>query len=291
MLGITGRLGLDDSPIDVKLLSKSIEGAQKRIESNNFARRKHVLTYDDVMNQQRMVIYKQRQDVLFEENIKEKIEGMIAQSVSSSFEQFLGGDEPNPDGFSAHYFGFIPDKKNYKYTSEELDSIDRDEWRDELIESALRVYREKDKLFVGLEGVPQDAMREIEKSILLKSVDLKWMEHLDDMEELKDYIGLNSYAQRDPVAMYRIQGAEIFDQMIADIREDTVRKILSVSPKMRQVKRVQVANPTSAGFAGEGVRRKPIVKKVKVGRNEDCPCGSGRKYKKCCGRDGANLNN
>ncbi len=288
LLGITNKLGLDNAPIDFKLLSNSVEGAQKRIEANNFARRKHVLTYDDVMNQQRMVIYQQRRDVLFEDNITEKIEGMISQSVSENFDEYLSGDEVKLEEFKNHYFGFIPDKKNYKYTDEELSSLDRDAWRDELIEGAINVYRSKDGIFAKIEGMSADAMREIEKSILLKAVDVKWMEHLENMEELKDYIGLNSYAQRDPVAMYRLEGAELFDQMIRDIREDTVRKILTVAPKIQSTKRVQVANPTMAGFAGQGVVRKPIVKKEKVGRNDPCPCGSGKKYKKCCGKDGAN---
>ena len=239
------------------------------------------------MNQQRKVIYEQRHDVLFEDDIHEKIEGMIAQSVTDSFNEYLSGDEARIEEFKAHYFGLIPDKKNYKYSESELKKLDRDAWLEELIESALLVYRSKDAALARIEGMPPNVMREFEKSILLRAVDVKWMEHLDNMEELKDYIGLNSYAQRDPVAMYRLEGAALFDQMITDIREETVRKILSIAPKVQSTKRVQVAIPTSAGFAGAGAVRKPIVKKEKVGRNDLCPCGSGKKYKKCCGRDGA----
>ena len=127
-------------------------------------------------------------------------------------------------------------------------------------------------------------MREIEKVILLHNVDRKWMDHLDNMDELKEYIGLNSYAQRDPVAMYRIEGADLFDQMVRDIREDTVRQLLSVMPRTQSTERVQVAKPTSEGFAGGkgSIVRKSAVSK-KVGRNDPCPCGSGKKYKKCCG--------
>ena len=127
-------------------------------------------------------------------------------------------------------------------------------------------------------------MREVEKVILLQNVDKKWMDHLETMDELKEYIGLNSYAQRDPVAMYRIQGAELFDQMVDDIKEDTVRQILTVAPRPQATERVQVAKPTSEGFGGEksSIVRKPAVSK-KVGRNDPCPCGSGKKYKKCCG--------
>ena len=285
LIGITGKLGLDeDTPIDARLLSRSIENAQKRIETNNFSRRKNVLTYDDVMNQQRKVIYEQRRSILFEDDISEKISGMIEQSVASKFEELLGGEEIKLDEFKNHYLGMIPDKKNYSYTEEELLEIDKDAWRDELVESALQVYRGKDELFSAVEGMKPDAMREIEKVILLRSVDQKWMDHLDDMEELKAYIGLNSYAQRDPVAMYRLQGADLFDQMTDDIREDTVRQVLAVVPKVQSTERVQVAKPTSAGFAGGAPAvRKPVVVKEKVGRNDPCPCGSGKKYKKCCG--------
>ena len=129
-------------------------------------------------------------------------------------------------------------------------------------------------------------MREVEKVILLQNVDKKWMDHLEAMDELKEYVGLNSYAQRDPVAMYRIQGADLFDQMVDDIKEDTVRQILSVMPRAQATERVQVAKPTSEGFGGgQPVVRKPVVKTVKVGRNDPCPCGSGKKYKKCCGQN------
>ena len=284
LMNITARLGLDENtPIDARLLSRSIENAQSRIEANNFARRKNVLTYDDVMNQQRQVIYQQRREVLFEDNIKEKIADMITQSVSDKFDALLGGEEIKLEEFKNQYRGLIKDKKDYNYTEEELAAINRDEWRAELVNSALETYYAKDALFANVEGMAPDAMREIEKIILLQNVDKKWMDHLDNMDELKEYIGLNSYAQRDPVAMYRIEGADIFDQMIEDIREDTVRQVLSVVPRVQSTERVQVAKPTSAGFAdGSSVARKPATS-TKVGRNDPCPCGSGKKYKKCCG--------
>ena len=289
LVGMTAKLGLDEeTPINAGILSKSIENAQSRIEANNFARRKNVLTYDDVMNQQRHVIYSQRREVLFEENISAKIEGMITQSVSEHFDALLGGEEIKLDEFINHYQGLIKDKNSFKYTKEELENIDRDAWREELIGVAVDIYRSKDALFANVEGMQADAMREIEKIILLQNVDKKWMEHLDNMDELKEYIGLNSYAQRDPVAMYRIEGADLFDQMISDIREDTVRQVLSVVPRVQSTERVQVAKPTSEGFAGgEKIVRKP-VRTTKVGRNDPCPCGSGKKYKKCCGANEGN---
>jgi len=284
------KLGLpEDTPIDAKILSGSIESAQKKIEDNNFQRRKNVLTYDDVMNQQRNVIYQQRGEVLHNDNIQEKITAMIRQSVEETFDFCFGVDTPEDwkfDEFKNHYLGLLTDKKNFNYTHDELLTIDKDAWREELVERALEIYHSKDALFAAVPGVKEDAMREVEKVILLQNVDKKWMDHLETMDELKEYIGLNSYAQRDPVAMYRIQGADIFDQMVDDIKEDTVRQILSVIPRPQATQRVQVAKPTSEGYAsGTPIVRKPVVKSVKVGRNDPCPCGSGKKYKKCCGQN------
>ncbi len=291
LMGITARLGLgDDTQIDARILSGSIERAQRKIESMNFSRRKNVLTYDDVMNQQRSVIYKQRSDVLCSDNIQETIENMILSSVKSTCEFCFGVDEKDHwkfDEFRNHYMGLLTDEKNFQYTEAELAALDKDAFCESLCEKALSIYRMKDTLFSSVEGMRPDAMREIEKVILLENVDKKWMEHLDNMEELKEYIGLNSYAQRDPVAMYRIQGADLFDAMIDDIKEDTVRKILSVVPKVQKVERVQVATPLVEGFGdGKSVKRAP-AKSTKVGRNDPCPCGSGQKYKKCCGRNAA----
>ena len=284
------RLGLDENtPIDAKILSGSIENAQKKIEDNNFNRRKNVLTYDDVMNQQRNVIYDQRGEVLLKDNIQEKITSMIRQSVEETFDFCFGVDTPEDwkfDEFRNHYLGLLTDKNNFNYTPEELASINKDEWKEELIDRALEIYHSKDALFASVHGMKEDAMREVEKVILLQNVDKKWMDHLEAMDELKEYVGLNSYAQRDPVAMYRIQGADLFDQMVDDIKEDTVRQILSVMPRPQATERVQVAKPTSEGFGGgQPIVRKPVVKAVKVGRNDPCPCGSGKKYKKCCGQN------
>ncbi len=284
------KLGLDENtPIDAKILSGSIENAQKKIEDNNFNRRKNVLTYDDVMNQQRNIIYDQRGEVLLKDNIQEKITNMIKQSVEETFDFCFGVDTPEDwkfDEFRNHYLGLLTDSKSFNYTEEELASIDKDAWKEELVNKALEIYHSKDALFASVHGMKEDAMREVEKVILLQNVDKKWMDHLEAMDELKEYVGLNSYAQRDPVAMYRIQGADLFDQMVDDIKEDTVRQILSVMPRIQATERVQVAKPTSEGFGdGQPIVRKPVVKAVKVGRNDPCPCGSGKKYKKCCGQN------
>ena len=288
LMGITGKLGLDDdTPIDARILSGSIERAQRRIEAMNFARRKNVLTYDDVMNQQRKVIYAQRGEVLNSDNIQPKIESMIEASVNETFDFCFGVDDRSAwkfDEFRNHYMGLLTDSHNLRYSAQELAALDKDAFRAELLDRALSIYHGKDALFASVEGMKPDAMREIEKVILLENVDRKWMDHLDAMEDLKEYIGLNAYAQRDPIAMYRIQGADLFDQMVDDIKEDTVRKVLSVVPRVQKVERVQVAKPLIEGFAGGkgSVVRKPAVSK-KVGRNDPCPCGSGKKYKKCCG--------
>ncbi len=287
LMGITERLGLDENtPIDARILSNSIEGAQRRIETNNFERRKHVLTYDDVMNQQRKVIYDQRAEVLFNDDISAKIEAMIISSVSDTFDSCFGSENPEdytPEEFRNHYLGILTDEKNLCYTDEELRELDKEALKAKLTERALEIYREKDTLFASLQGMRPDAMREIEKVILLQNVDRKWMDHLENMDELKEYVGLNSYAQRDPVAIYRLEGADMFDKMVDDIKEDTVRQVLTVVPKVQSTERVQVAKPTVAGFAGGApVAKKPVTSN-KVGRNDPCPCGSGKKYKKCCG--------
>ena len=289
--GLCARLGLDENtPIDARILSGSIEGAQKKIEANNFQRRRNVITYDDVMNQQRNIIYAQRSEVLLNDDVSEKIIGMITQSVSETFDFAFGVDSPEDwkfDEFKNHYLGLITDE-NFDKPLSELVGIDKEAWKENLINKALEIYRSKDALFAEKPDMPANAMREVEKVILLQNVDKKWMDHLENMDELKEYIGLNSYAQRDPVAMYRLEGADMFDQMVDDIKEDTVRQILTVIPKESATERVQVAKPTSEGFGGGDKRvvRRPLTVK-KIGRNEPCPCGSGKKYKKCCGQNEA----
>ena len=281
------KMGLDrDTAIDDKILSGVIENAQKKLEENNYQRRKNVLTYDDVMNQQRNIIYQQRGEVLMNNDIQEKIIAMITQSVEDTFDYCFGLDDPTTWKFAEfknHYLNVLVDSKNFVYTDEELRSIDKAKWKAELVERALAIYRQKDEIFASL-PTPY-SMREVEKRILLENVDKKWMDHLETMEELKEYIGLNSYAQRDPVAMFRIEGGDIFDQMIDDIKEDTVRGVLTVMPAPNVTERKQVATPISTSHGDTPIKKKPIVKAVKVGRNDPCPCGSGKKFKKCCGQN------
>jgi preprotein translocase subunit SecA len=244
------------------------------------------------MNQQRNVIYEQRSEVLHKDDIQDKITSMITRSVEETFEFCFGVDQVENwkfDEFKNHYLGALTDEK-FSMSGTELENIDKDEWKNSLIERALDIYRSKDALFASVEGMKPDAMREVEKVILLQNVDKKWMDHLEAMDDLKEYIGLNSYAQRDPVAMYRLEGADMFDQMVDDIKEDTVRQILTVVPRAASTERVVVAKPTSEGFTGPGAARRIVRKPAtsqKIGRNDPCPCGSGKKYKKCCGMNGA----
>ena len=284
----TARLGLEETtPIDAKLLSNTIESAQKRIEAAHFERRKHVLSYDDVMNRQRNIIYEQRREVLFNEQIKDKITAMIRENVEGEFDFCFGFENVSEyrfEEFKNHYSAMLTDEK-FSMPDDELISINKEEWKESLVQKALDIYEQKDKLFAELPSQNGNAMREVEKVILLQNVDRKWMDHLENMDELKEYVGLNSYAQRDPVTMYKLQSADLFDEMIDDIKNDTVRQVLSVVPRVANTARVEVAKPTTEGFLdGKTVSRKP-AKSTKVGRNDPCPCGSGLKYKKCCGKN------
>ena len=289
---ILQRMGFDENMvIDARILSGTIENAQKRIEASHFDRRKNVLSYDDVMNQQRNVIYSQRGTVLFNDSIQKNIEDMIVSSIEANFDFCFGMENPEEfkfDHFKNTYHGLITDSHNLEYTAEELAGIDKAEWKAELVDEALKLYHSKDALFASLPGVPEDAMRKVEKKILLEEVDRHWMEHLEAMDDLKEYVGLNSYAQRDPVAIYRLESADMFDEMIEDIKDCTVRKVLSVVPRLSSTERTQtikVAN--SRQNIAPTQRPSPVRAQKKVGRNDPCPCGSGKKYKKCCGANGS----
>ena len=294
ILGMVDRLGLpEDTPIDAKILSNTIETAQKRIEDQNFKRRKYVLTYDDVMNQQRNIIYGQRNSVLNGDDIGETIRKMISSTIQDNVFAHLHGDDASLWDFSGlreMYKGMLTTDEDFIEYAENPSKAKPAKIADMLIERAFSLYDEK----VALVG--EDRFKEIERAVLLQNVDRNWMEHIDAMDDLKDTIRLQSYAQRDPVNEYRIQGADMFDAMVNDIRDTTVRMILSVTVKTPEVKRVQLAKPLTEGFEGEGGVKKPakvtVAKKAaaEVGRNDLCPCGSGKKYKKCCGAPGANNN-
>ncbi|MBS5724495.1 MAG: preprotein translocase subunit SecA [Clostridiales bacterium] len=286
ILGIVSRLGItEDDPIDARILSNSIESAQKRLEDQNFERRKNVLAYDDVMNQQRKVIYQQRQEVLEGGSLREKMLAMIRSTISDSISQFLHEDDISLWDIASlknKYLGLLCQESDFNNLSGNPEEL-RESIRTQLLDKAMEIYEEKEQKVFG-----EEVFREVERVVLLRNVDSKWMDHLEAMDSLMDSIGLQAYAQRNPISEYRIAGADLFDEMITMIRDDTVRMLLSVMPRPQTMKREQIIQPVSAGFAGAGdgtLKKKPVVKKAaeKVGRNDPCPCGSGKKYKKCCG--------
>ena len=274
----------EDQPIEMKMLTNSIESAQKKVEGRNFSIRRSVLQYDDVMNKQRSIIYGQREMVLSGDDIHNFILNMIRESVSEVVETYLPEgilrDEWNIDGLRNHYLGFITTEEDLRYKDmDELSQVDKADIVNDLTEKALARYAEKDELY----GAEQ--MREVERIVLLKNVDTKWMDHIDNMDELRKGIGLRSYGQKDPVVEYRLEGFNMFDEMVASIREDTVKMLLAVRIRSEEeLKREQVANPTTASHGGDGtLKKQPVRVAKKVGRNDPCPCGSGKKYKKCHG--------
>ena len=279
---VANNLGMsDDDVLDLRMFSSVIESSQKKIEDVNFRRRKNVLAYDDVMNKQRELIYKQRQDVLNGVDISEKIANMIGETVSIKVNEFYNEDEKSVDikGLEAYFMLMLRDKYPLAEVRELAEKHKMDKIAELLCEKADEVYREKETEF-GAEN-----MREIERAVLLRNVDKKWMEHIDAMDDLKGSVGLQSYAQRDPVNEYRFRGAEMFDELISDIRENTARMMLSLTKRAPdETQRVQIANPIMESAKGEIAKKLITIKKAeKVGRNDPCPCGSGKKYKNCCG--------
>ncbi|MCI9448706.1 MAG: preprotein translocase subunit SecA [Clostridiales bacterium] len=286
ILGIVDRLGLEeDQPIDAKILSNQIENAQKRLEDQNFNRRKNVLSYDDVMNQQRKLIYAQRTEVLENSDLKEKIISMIHETISDAVSNMLHDESIENwdiDGLRARYQGLLCNADDFTDLDGDAAEL-REKIRETLDKRAMTLYEYKEKVMFG-----EAQMRELERVALLINVDRKWMDHLEAMDSVMETIGLQAYAQRNPISEYRLAAADFFDEMILNIRDDTVRMVLSAMPR-NAMKRVEVAKPVSEGFAGgesnaEPAPKKPVVNKnPKVGRNDPCPCGSGKKYKKCCG--------
>ena len=283
--GMMESLGIDeDTPIENKILTSSIESAQTKVEARNFGIRKNVLQFDDVMNRQREIIYSQRNKVLNGESLKDNIRKMIQDTVENAVNTFLADGEVHDDwnliGLKDYFLGVLPLDNELSFTTQQLTDVSKDDIKELLLKKAFEIYEAKEKQF------GEKMMREIERVVLLKNVDIKWMDHIDAMEELKRGIYLRSYGQKDPVVEYRIEGSEMFDQMTESIREDTIRLLLTVQIKNPndEPKREQVAKPTTASVAGDGsTAKQPVKKGVKVGPNDPCPCGSGKKYKKCCG--------
>ena len=284
MQNIMSRLNVEENmPIENGMLSNSIENAQRKVESRNFGIRKNVLQYDDVMNRQREIIYGQRDQVLNGENLKDQIVKMMNQTVEATVKRYLPSgaekDDWNLEGLRDYYRGWLIGPDELHYTTAELENLEPEFLIKTLNDRATELYEKREAEF------GPEIMRELERVVLLRNVDTHWMDHIDAMEELKRGIRLRAYGQHDPVVEYRIEGFDMFDEMIAAIREDTARMILTVRFAVNEgPKREQVAKPTATSADGTDAGR-TVRKGQKVGRNDPCPCGSGKKYKKCCGRD------
>ncbi len=280
------RMKIDDNmPIEAGMVSNSIESAQRKVESRNFAIRKNVLQYDEVMNSQRQIIYGQRDQVLNGENMKESIQKMIHEAIAANVKTFLPENVPHDDwdllGLREHYLGWLIGPEDLHFTRSEIEDLEPEHVTDELVKRADELYDRKEQEFTS------PIMREVERVVLLRNVDQEWMDHIDAMEQLQDGIRLRAYAHQDPVVEYRLEGFEMFDSMIAAIRENTAKMILTVRLRKKEApQREQVAQETTAATAGdETAQKQPVHKQKKPGRNDPCPCGSGLKYKKCCGRN------
>lgn len=337
----------ENVPIENKMLSNVIQSAQEKVEGRNFNIRKNVLQFDDVMNRQREIIYAQRDQVLNGENLRDTIVKMIADVVASAVDLYLVGEEKenwNLEGLREYFRGWLITEENedeYVFSDDELENLEKEYLINKLTEDGEKIYAQNEEL------IPEETMREVERVYLLKNVDRYWMDHIDDMEELKRGIRLRAYGQHDPVVEYRLEGFDMFDAMIAAIREDTVKMMFVIPKKIHEkaeqkrklkelalkraaegraaaaaaaqvailgaekayeelapanekkqaevtesdaeeyTKREQVAQPTMTNADGSDNHSKTVIKtaKQKVGRNDPCPCGSGKKYKKCCGKD------
>ena len=284
---VVDKIGLeDDDAIENKIITKQIENAQKKVEGNNFNIRKTLLGYDDVMNMQREVIYDQRSQVLEGEDLKEQILNMTSDVITNAVVSHLNGVEGNDvEEEMKKLSAYLDDLcvPANRVTVEELTKLNNDEIIEKYKNIATEIYNGKEEEFGS------EKMREIERVILLRTVDSKWMNHIDNMDHLKQGMGLRAFKQQDPVQAYQMEGSEMFDEMIQGIKTDTVKYIFHVQME-KAPERERVARETSAVHAGAGgtsepTKREPVRKKIEIGRNDLCTCGSGKKYKNCCGRE------
>ena len=284
VMGMMDRLGVDEyTPLDSKMLSNVIENAQKQVESRNFQTRKTVLEYDDVMNTQRQVIYEQRRKVLDGENLKESVQNMLATVISNEVSAHMGEqkhmDAENWREVCAQFRGLFLMPDEFKFDDAELEKYTASQLEELLLDKAAGVYSKKEA------ELGEPLMRELERVMMLRVVDEYWMDNIDAMQELRQGIGLRAYGQNDPVVEYKREGYEMFERMIAAIQEETLRRIFLARVQVGStVKRERVAKVTGESAGADGtVKKQPVKKGKKPGRNDPCPCGSGKKYKKCCG--------
>ncbi len=277
-------LGIDeDTPIDAKILSGAIENAQKTVEGRNFQSRKNVLEYDDVMNVQRKIIYEQRRQVLDGEDLQKNIQSMmrfyVDTYVASAFgEQPRLADKQHFFEMMTHFEPIFFPTGTWLLSDEELAALTREQAEEKILSLMQRAYAKREEQFTS------PVMREIERVVTLRVVDEFWMDHIDAMDDLRQGIRLRAYAQTDPVIEYKREGFDMFEAMNDAIKEEIVRRVFLVRIKTNEeIKRQRVAKVTGEGAGGDKtVKRQPVVKKIKVGPNDPCPCGSGKKYKKCC---------
>ncbi len=280
MSELVERMGLaEDEAIEHRLLTNSIENAQKKVEGRNFSVRKHVLQYDDVMNKQREVIYKERRRVLKGENMRDHIFGLVENIIERAVDIYTAGveypEDWDLDGLSTYLNNIF--LTSDIFSPDDVQNLTPEGLKEQIINSANNIYEQKES------DIGQESMREIERVILLKVVDAKWMDHIDAMDQLRQGIGLRAIGQEDPVRAYQIEGYDMFREMTNSIQEDTVKYLFSIE-KETVVEKSQAVEPTDASHGRKKVSNAPVRRKKKVGRNEPCPCGSGEKYKRCCGR-------
>ncbi|WP_455544184.1 preprotein translocase subunit SecA [Intestinibacter sp.] len=275
--GVVEKIGLEeDMPIEHKMLTKSIEGAQKKVEGRNFGIRKHVLQYDDVMNKQRQVIYAERSSVLEGEDIHEYIQSMVKDRIAAAVEAYTEDKKVDYKELKHYLYGaFMPAES---LEVEGLEALQGEELIEKIYEIAFAVYSEKEEI------ITSERMREIERIILLQCVDNHWIDHIDAMDQLRQGIGLRALGQQDPVIAYKLEGFNMFDEMVDQIRQDTVRYLFGITIEKQPTERKQIVDVDNIE-APTDEPKKPLVKETKVGRNDPCPCGSGKKYKNCCGRN------
>ncbi len=278
LMGLVETLGMEeDMPIEHGLLTKSIENAQKKVEGRNFDIRKHVLQYDNVMNKQREVIYAQRRQVLMGEDIKASIMEMLKEVIDDAVDAYTVGSQYPEEWDIAGLLEYLQSVYMPKRAlrKEDIEGMAKDELKEALMDRSLKLYEMKEA------EIGSEDMRELERVILLRVVDTKWMDHLDAMDQLRDGINLRAYGQQDPVQAYQVEGYDMFMDLVKSIKTDTVKYIFNVSVN-RIPRREKVAEPVATNEGGGA--KKPVTKEAKVGRNDPCPCGSGKKYKKCCGK-------
>ena len=277
-----GRLADDENmPIESKMISKTVESSQKKVEGKNFGIRKNTLQYDDVMNRQRQLIYKQRDQVLDGIDLTDKIVAMLDTNIEENVKNYLAGDHKsdwNVAGLKEKYKGWLTTDDDF----EDVDALSIDETIETLQERGHKILDEKREM------LGDEMFQDFERMVLLRNVDTLWMDHIDAMDDLKQGIGLRAYAQQDPVVAFRMESYDMFDEMTATIRENTVRMMLTIMPRRREdVERKAVAKVTATSSGGDDtVKKEPVRKGQKIGPNDPCPCGSGKKYKKCCGAPG-----